>query len=73
MSRCRACDAPLSPFELRLKKEDGSPEDICVSCKVYIREAIDGIHMGHIPFKHVSDSFIDYDDTQKLFSAIELT
>lgn len=62
--RCRACNEELSEFELRLKREDGKPEDICVRCKVYIRECIDDsdIHYGHIPYYSLDDTFIDWDD-----------
>lgn len=64
MSRCRACDSLFSEIELRLKKEDGSPEDLCVACKVYIRESIDSddIHIGHIPWYSVEDTYFDDSD-----------
>lgn len=63
-SRCRACNCKLSEIELRLKREDGQPEDICVACKVYIRDSIesDDLHIGHIPWHSVQDSYLDYED-----------
>ena len=31
--RCRACDTLLSPYDLRRKNKDGSPEEYCVKCR----------------------------------------
>lgn len=52
MSRCKACNDTLSEFELRLVKTDGTPEDMCVRCKVWLRSwpaemDEDGIHIGY--------------------------
>lgn len=31
--RCRACNAELNHIDLRMKQEDGSPEDFCGECR----------------------------------------
>lgn len=33
MCRCVCCDAELNYIDLRLTKEDGSPEDLCYICR----------------------------------------
>lgn len=32
-SRCRCCNEPLNWIDLRLKQEDGKPEDFCHICR----------------------------------------
>lgn len=32
MSRCSCCDIPLKWREFKMKKEDGTEEDLCSSC-----------------------------------------
>lgn len=31
--RCRCCDSALSWSDLRMKKDDGTPEDFCHECR----------------------------------------
>ena len=33
MFHCVACDAQLNHIDLKLTKEDGSPEDLCYICR----------------------------------------
>lgn len=33
MSRCRACNAVLSEYDLRRTNEEGDPEDFCIVCR----------------------------------------
>lgn len=58
--RCKGCNKILSMFENRLKKKDGTPEDLCSTCRrysnpdcfqekpednvKYIRDDIDDLH-----------------------------
>jgi hypothetical protein len=32
MSHCKCCDIPLTARETKIKKDDGSEEDLCVIC-----------------------------------------
>lgn len=36
MCHCRACNSELNWIDLRLKQDDGSPEDFCSECRLIV-------------------------------------
>lgn len=62
--RCKSCNNPLSEFELRLTQSNGKPEDMCVECKIYIRERMDQIHLGNFNYNYLHSDIIDYDELE---------
>lgn len=50
--KCKVCTTLMSDFELRTKLPNGTPENLCVQCKIAMKECWDGIHVSYLlPFK----------------------
>lgn len=49
ITRCNICYEPLSEIEAMRYNKDPK-ENLCKACKITLKEAMDGLHMGHIDY-----------------------
>ena len=60
MSRCKCCEAILTSYDLTLKQDDGSFEDLCGTCRWYAYND-EYLEIHTYSFENLTERLVDHD------------